>query len=229
MTDPGVTQPAAETGSDRWALLRNIGVNAVLPYVTYLLLTHYGIATVPALVTGAVFPATDVLLGIVRSGRVEALGIIVLTATGASVLGALWFVSPFLILAKGSLVTGTIGSMFLVSLACRRPLVFHIALTGKDAAARDRFEALWQSRPGFRHVMRKLTWIWAVALVAEAVLRLMLIPLVPIAIFLPISEVMWITFFAAMTAWSWRYGTRMRARMASPPRPVPPACIPEAS
>jgi hypothetical protein len=218
-----MTPPEIGAGSDRRGLLRNIGINAVLPYATYLLLTHYGVATVPALVMGAVFPAADTLLGAVRSRRVEALGIIVLTATSASVLGALWFVSPFLILAKGSLVTGAIGSMFLVSLAFRRPLVFHIVLTGKDAVARDRAEALWQSKPALRHIMRKLTWIWAGALIAEATLRLMLIPLVPIAIFLPVSEVMWITFFAAMTAWSWRYGVRMRARMVTETDPIRPA------
>jgi hypothetical protein len=57
--------------------------------------------------------------------------------------------------------------------------------------------------------MRRLTAIWAVGLLLEATVRLMLIPLLPIAVFLPISEAMWIVFFAAMTAWSWRYGTRV--------------------
>jgi hypothetical protein len=61
--------------------------------------------------------------------------------------------------------------------------------------------------------MRRLTAIWAIALLGEATLRLALIPMLPIAIFLPVSEAMWIGFFTLMTAWSWRYGRRVVARL----------------
>ena len=56
--------------------------------------------------------------------------------------------------------------------------------------------------------MRRLTIVWTLALFVEASLRLILIPLLPIEIFLPVSEAMWIGFFALMMAWSWRYGRR---------------------
>ena len=215
------TNQSAAAGPSRRGLLRNIGVNAVLPYVTYILLTKYGVAIVPALLASAVFPAAETVFGIVSARRVEALGIIVLTATAASMVSALWFVSPFLLLAKGSLITGFIGLVFLVSLACRRPLIFYLASTGMDQAARDAAEMSWHTQPGYRMVMRRLTAFWAVAMIAEASLRLVLIPLLPIAIFLPISEAMWIVFFAGMTAWSWRYGARMRARLTPQPISVP--------
>jgi len=198
-------------------------VNALLPYVTYLVLTRYGVTTVPALAAGAVFPAAATLIGMLRSGRVEALGIIVLTATAASIAGALWFTSPYLALAKGSFITGVIGLAFLISLTLRRPLAFHLASAGMNEAAARGADALWNTRPGYRHVMRKLTAIWAIALLSEATLRLLLIPLFPVAVFLPISEIMWIGFFAAMMAWSWRYGMHMRARMISEANRTPPA------
>jgi hypothetical protein len=209
--------PQSKPGLSRNGLLRDVGVNAVLPYVTYLVLTHQGVPTVPALVAGAVFPASAALITMLRDRRVAALGLIVLAATAASVAGALWFTDPFLLLAKGSLVTGVIGLVFLASLAFRRPLVFHLATTGKDASARRQSEALWQTEPRYRSVMRRLTIVWAVALLAEATVRLVMIPLMPIAVFLPISEAMWIIFFAAMTAWSWRYGTRLRSAMRTAP------------
>jgi hypothetical protein len=226
MPTPQSIEPPARSGG----LSRSIGVNAVLPYVTYVLLTRYGVATVPALAAGAVFPATTTLFGMLWAGRIEALGIIVLAATGTSVASALWFTSPYLALAKGSLITGVIGLVFLISLVLKRPLVFYLAAAGMDQAATRRNDALWDARPGYRHLMRKLTAIWAIALLAEATLRLLLIPLFPIAIFLPISEIMWIGFFATMTAWSWRYGKRMRARMmaeaAEPGRPAGgPECL----
>jgi hypothetical protein len=202
------TPPTPEPQARSKGLLRSIGFNAVLPYVTYLLLTRYGIATVPALAAGAVFPAATTLFGILRAGRADAVGIIVLAATGASVASALWLTSPYLALAKGSFITGVIGLVFLISLLLKRPLVFYAASAGMDQAAVHRADALRNSQPAHRHFMRKLTAIWAIAMLAEATLRLILIPLLPIAIFLPISEIMWIGFFAAMTAWSWRYGKR---------------------
>jgi hypothetical protein len=61
--------------------------------------------------------------------------------------------------------------------------------------------------------MRRLTLIWGVALYVEATLRLVLIELLPIAVFLPVSEAMWIIFFAAMNLWSLRYSSRQMARI----------------
>jgi hypothetical protein len=97
----------------RTALLRDIGVNAVAPYATHLILHAYGLATVPALAFGALFPAAATIFDFVRGGRVQALGLIVLVATAAGIIGALLFTSPYLLLAKGSLVTGLVGTLFL--------------------------------------------------------------------------------------------------------------------
>lgn len=206
--------PATDTTkADRRGLVLNIVVNAVLPYATYLLLTWYGVATVPALVSGAIFPLTATVVGMVRSRRVEALGIIVLVATAASVVGALWFTSPYLVLVKGSLISGFIGIIFLGSLAARRPLIYYAALAGQDAETRQEAETSWQSEPKYRRLMRRLTLVWGIGMMCEAGLRVMLIPYVPIAIFLPMSEVMWFSFFGLMMLWSWRYGSRLMEAM----------------
>jgi hypothetical protein len=207
-------QPATDDERpERRGLIWNIGVNAVLPYATYLLLSWYGIATVPALVAGAVFPLTSTVVGMIRSRRVEALGIIVLVATGASVLGALWFTSPYLVLVKGSLMTGLIGLLFLGSLAAHRPLIYYAALAGQDEAARHDADAQWQAEPNYRLLMRRLTLAWGLAMMTDAILRVLLIPYLPIAVFLPVSELMWYALFGVMMAWSWRYGRRMMERM----------------
>jgi hypothetical protein len=200
--------------SNRTNLLRDIAVNAALPYGTYLLLTSRGIPAVPALVAGSVFPIVAGIVGFIRERRVQVLGVIVIVAAAASAIGALYFTSPLPTLAKGSLITGTVGLLFLASLLRPRPLVFHLASTGQDAGGRQRANEQWDTTPGYRSVMRRLTAIWAIALLVEATLRLVLIPLLPIAIFLPVSEAMWIGFFTLMTAWSWRYGRRAVARLA---------------
>ncbi|SJZ71801.1 VC0807 family protein [Consotaella salsifontis] len=191
-------------------MLKDIIVSVLLPYGTYLLLTRFGLSSVAALSAGALFPAASVLLDFVRSRRVQALGLIVLSATIASVLGALMFDEEILMLAKGSMITAVVGMVFAASLMAERPLVFHF-VAGSDSEARQEAEHLWQTAPRYRQVLRTITLAWAVALFVEAGVRLVLIPLLPIAVFLPISESMWIIFFAVMTAWSWRYGRRAMA------------------
>jgi len=193
-------------------MLANIVVNAIMPYATYLLLRHFGVETVHALAAGAVFPVAGIILGFVRERRVQALGVIVLTATVASIAAALFFTSPFLVLAKGSLITGALGIAFAVSLFARRPLVFYLAAMSADADLRQEAETRWQTEPVYRRLMRHITVVWAAALFVEATLRVMLIPLLPIAVFLPVSEAMWICCFLLMIGWSWRYAGRVMQR-----------------
>jgi hypothetical protein len=199
--------------SDRMTLVRDIGVNAGLPYATYLVLSYQGVPTVQALAAGAVFPVGAIIWGFVRQRRVQALGVIVLVATVASILAALYFTSPFLALAKGSLFTGSLALLMLASLFARRPLVFHLASLGGDAEDRVHAEALWEKQPRYRGLMRRITWVWAIALLCEASLRLILIPLLPVALFLPVSEAMWIGCCLLMIGWSWRYGAREMERI----------------
>jgi hypothetical protein len=199
-------EPHEQPPPSRAALIRDIGINAGAPYATYLALRWYDVDVVLALAAGAIFPVSAIVVGFARNRRVDALGIIIQVATAASILGSLLFTSPYLLLAKGSLLTGGVGTMFLVSLAARRPLIFHLAsTTGQDEAGRAEYEQMWQEDARYRSLMRRLTLVWGLGLYCEASLRLVLIPLLPIALFLPASEAMWIVFFMALTAWSWRY------------------------
>ena len=133
--------------SDRAVLLRDIGVNAGLPYATYLLLSYEGVPTVQALAAGAVFPVASIIYGFVRERRVQALGMIVLVATVASILATLYFTSPYFVLAKGSLFTGSLGLLMLGSLFARRPLVFHLAIISADTEDRAEAERMWETEP----------------------------------------------------------------------------------
>lgn len=199
--------------SDRAVLLRDIGVNAGLPYATYLLLTSQGVPTVQALAAGAVFPVGAIILGFIRERRIQTLGVIVLVATIASMLAALYFTSPFLALAKGSLFSALFSALLLVSLLARRPLVFHLATMAQEPADRQHSETLWTTQPRYRGMMRRITLVWAIAFIVEGSLRLALIPLLPIALFLPVSEAMSLGCIGLMLAWSWRYGSRQMARI----------------
>jgi hypothetical protein len=216
-------EPHEQPPPSRLALIRDIGINAGAPYATYLTLRAYDVAVVPALAAGAIFPVTAIIVGFVRKRRVDALGMIILVATAASILGSMLLTSPYLLLAKGSLLTSGVGTLFLLSLMARRPLIFYLAsTTGQDAAGRAEYEQMWQDEPRYRWVMRRLTLVWGLGLYCEAALRLVLIPLLPIAVFLPISEALWIAFFLALGAWSWRFGARHVAELEETDKPQDP-------
>jgi hypothetical protein len=199
--------------TDRTVLLRDIGINAGLPYATYLILTYQGVPTVQALAAGAVFPIGAIIVGFIRERRVQAIGMIVLVATVASMLAALYFTSPFLALAKGSLFSALFAALLLASLLARRPLVYNLAALAQDPADRQESEQLWASEPRYRALMRRITLVWALAFIVEGSLRLALIPLLPIALFLPVSEAMSLCCIGLMIAWAWRYGGRQMAQI----------------
>jgi hypothetical protein len=200
--------------SERSTILRDVGINAGLPYATYLLLSYEGLPTVQALAAGAVFPVGMILFGFIRERRLQSLGVIVLVATCASILAALYFTSPFLALAKGSLFSALFAGLMLGSLLTRRPLVFYLATTGQPPEVRQEADALWDSEPRYRRMLRTITIVWAIAMICEGSLRLVLIPLLPIALFLPISETMSLGCIGLMIAWSWRYGSQQMARIS---------------
>jgi hypothetical protein len=194
--------------SDHSRLIRDIGINAGLPYATYLLLSWQGVPTVQALAAGAVFPVAAIIMGFIRERRVQAIGMIVLVATLASILAALYFTSPFLALAKGSAFSAAFSLLLLGSLLARRPLVFHLALLSQDADDKQHAETIWDAEPRYRRLMRNITAVWAGAFIVEGSLRLALIPVLPIALFLPLSEAMSLGCIGLMVAWTWRYSTR---------------------
>jgi hypothetical protein len=222
MTVAAAPEPVPPQAVDRRGLIRDIGVNAVLPYATYLALTACGVETVWALVAGAVFPTASILFGAIRQRRVQAIGIIVLVATAASVASALWFTSPFLALARGALMTTLMATVLLGSLLAQRPLLFHLASAGLDAEGRREAAAEWESDASSRRMMRMLTAVWGVALLAEAGLCLVVIASLPTAAVIPVNEVLFWAVFGALAYGSYRYGQRVTAaaNAADPARPA---------
>jgi uncharacterized membrane protein len=202
--------------TERTALVRDIGVNAGLPYATYLLLSYEGVPTVQALAAGAVFPIAAIIVRFIRERRVQALGMIVLVATLASIMAALYFTSPFLALAKGSLFSALFCVLLLGSLLLRRPLVFHLMTVGQEEEDRAHADTLWETQPRYRRLVRRITVVWALAFLVEGSLRLMLIPLLPIALFLPLSETMSLACIGLMMLWAWRYGSREMEQIEGP-------------
>ncbi|GGP25419.1 VC0807 family protein [Silvimonas amylolytica] len=189
-------------------------VNFVLPWLVYRQMQpHWGEHN--ALLASALPPIIWSAVGLVRHRRLDAMSALVvvgiLLSLGAVMLGG----SPALLLMRESLITGAIGMAFLVSALLRRPLTYYLAraaLARESGFSKARFEQLFIDANGrVAGWMTVMTLVWGGGLLAETLLRLWLIKIIPVAQFLLVAP--WISYgiYAALGAWTWWYRNQLRS------------------
>ena len=196
------------------SLLPNLAINGALPIVLYQVLRGRGVATVPALVAGSVFPLGFTLWSWVRTRHLDliagiSLFFIVISAVASLVSGSARFT-----LIKESVFTGVFGLVFFGSLLSARPLMFYMARefsTGGDAERMRAWDDLWQY-PSFRHPMRVMTAMWGTMFVADSLIRVALVFILSTTVFLFASQVLFYAAFALTMFLTIGYGRRSRRR-----------------
>ena len=192
-------------------------LNAVAPAVLYAVLTSRGMPSFNALVLVALFPLLGIGWGFFRTRRLDALGIVTLTFIAIGLATSLISGDERFLLLKSSMLTGLFGLVCLGSLLLPRPIMFYFGRsfsTGGDPAAVQRYDALWQY-PRFRAIQRTLTIVWGCGYIAEALLRALLLQVLPITTFLAISEPMALAVTVLLIVWTVRYARAARARAAA--------------
>ncbi|RKP43391.1 VC0807 family protein [Trinickia fusca] len=148
-------------------------VNLLLPWLVYrLALPHFG--RVGALYASAVPPLAWSVAEFVKSRRLDALSALVLLGIALSIIFMALGGNPRVLLVRESLVSGAIGTAFLLSLLLEQPLAFYLAratIAREQAGGAARFETLWNERPRLRASLRLMTLVWGTALTAETLLR----------------------------------------------------------
>jgi hypothetical protein len=87
------------------------------------------------------------------------------------------------LLAKESVLTALVGCWFLGSLWSARPLTYVLTrplLEGRFQQKRRSWEALWAGEPRFRRIWRVSTVMWSVAMLLDAILRVVLAYTLPV-------------------------------------------------
>lgn len=212
-SNPAVsTQTSA--GTALRALVPSLVITGVLPIVLYQLLTARGVAVVPALVAGSVFPLGYGLWDWARTRRLDIIAAISLTFIMVSVLASLLSGSPRFTLIKESFFTGIFGLIFLGSLLGRRPLMFYVIrpfASGADSARLNHWNGLWQY-PRFRRSMRVITAVWGITFVADALIRAVLVFVLSTSVFLVVSQLLFYGMFALTFSLTFAYGQRVQRR-----------------
>nr|WP_208101747.1 VC0807 family protein [Burkholderia sp. D-99] len=202
------------TVKPRAGLILELFVNLVLPWVAYRAAQPY-FGETGALYASAVPPIIWSIVEFIRSRRVDAVAAIVLLGIALSIIGMALGGSPRTLLMRESLASGTIGIVFLLSLFRERPLIFYLA---RATVAREmdggaaHFEAVWDTQPGLRQMLRRMTFIWGAFMTLEMLLRLWMVVSWPVERVLVVSPIIGYTVFGCLLTWTFWYRRRMRVR-----------------
>ena len=194
--------------------LRGAIIDIVAPITVYCGARGLGASVWAALIAGSVLPAVGVAFGLVTRRRADAMGIIVLAALAASAALSAVSGSPRALLARDGLTTAAWAGYMYLSLLARRPATFVVSrplLEGRrvfDPSSRRwvhppraSWDVIWDSAPAFRRIWRVCTVIWASAILADAVTRVVMAYALPIGFISALGGALWpVTFLALQVA-----------------------------
>ncbi|WP_327262394.1 hypothetical protein OG444_13400 [Streptomyces sp. NBC_01232] len=212
------TQPAPPKRSGGAAALGwilTIGLNVVAPIITYNVLTEdHGWSEFSALLLSSAWPVLDSVISLAWRRKLDEFAVVTLVflviIAVVSLVGAH---SARALLIKDSGVTGLFGLLCLATLLAPRPLMFYFGrkfATDGTPESTAWWNGLWQYE-GFRTSMNRMTLVWGVAYVTEAVVRVVLAFTLSTRTMVVVSPVMIYGVLAALGVWTAMYGKRSRA------------------
>jgi hypothetical protein len=188
--------------------------DAILPVVIFNVLTAYHVPTLYALIGGGASPLFNNLRTLIRSRRLEPIGVMVLFFLIVGAVTSLISGSVFFALIKDSFLTGTAGLVFLATLLAKRPITFYAMrgfVAGDDPERIAWWDGLWVHHE-FRHGMRVVTVVWGGIYLVEAVARVfMALKLTPAQVVMA-SPIMGFGATALLIVFTSRYMGAMRQR-----------------
>jgi hypothetical protein len=161
------------------------------PFLVYQLAHRHGMADATSLALASVVPALWVVGNWAWRRRLEVIPGIALFGLVIGLIAVVALHGSELVLKmRESLISGTLGLVFLISLAVsRRPFIFHLGramASSQGAGAIAHFDTLWGEERA-RRVVRVLTLLWGIGLFGEAALRAVLALTLPTGTFLALT------------------------------------------
>lgn len=196
------------------AMLRGLAWDVGLPVVAFYVLSWLGVSDWAALLTASCLAGLRVIWGIVRERALNPFATVMLIVFGLGL--ALSFVTgdPRFLLVVKSLVTGAIGLVFLVTaLRGRRPLTLAAQQSWSPATADD-LACEYAANPAVRRGHRLSSTVWGLGLLAESLLRVPIVYLLPLDVAVGASSALLVVTLLALLCWNARYVARAQARAA---------------
>ncbi|MFE9633031.1 VC0807 family protein [Streptomyces sp. NPDC006463] len=208
--------PPARSGAATaigWIL--TIGLNVVAPIITYnTLVDDHGWSEFSALLLSSAWPVLDTAISVAWRRKLDEFAIVTLVfiviTAAVSLIGAQ---SARALLIKDSGVTGLFGLLCLATLLAPRPLMFYFGrkfATDGTPESTAWWNGLWQYE-GFRTTMTRMTLVWGIAYVIEAVVRIALAYALSTKTMVTLSPIMIYGVLGALGVWTAMYGKRSQA------------------
>jgi hypothetical protein len=201
-----------EAGISRRTMARGLALDVGLPLVTYYALHAAGVGNWFALLAATLVAGARIVLVAVRQRVLNAFGFIMLVIFGLGLV--LSFVTGdvrFLVL-KDSIGTGVLGLCFLGFALAGHPLTLAATRTWapeRAAAMAERYRTV----PAVRHGHFVASMVWGLGLLAEALLRVLLVFLLPISVVVGLSTALAVLVIGGLVMWTSWYLRRARAAL----------------
>lgn len=188
-------------------------VNVILPLLIY---NHAEkpLGEVGALLASSAPPILWSLVEFARHRRFDALSLLVVGGIALSLLAMLGGGGIRFLQLREKLVTGVIGLLFLGSALIGKPLIYELArasMRRKSVEEAEQFEAL-QVHSGFRRTMSVMTVVWALGLLADVAVSVVLVFVLTIREYLVVNPILGYATLGALSLWSFLYGRRAKRR-----------------
>jgi hypothetical protein len=187
-------------------LLLDIG----LPLAVFYGLRQTGLNLPWCYAAGTAAGAAIVGFTAIRRRKLDGIAVVVLAGFAIQLLVSLLTGDVKLAALTDSVTTGVIGAAMLLSLFGQQPGFYAIVLRvrGATAAGRESIETLWQTKPAYRQLMRTLTVVFGVTLIAEALVRVVLVATLGPDQVVGLSRVLQVVTIGGLMGWTLWYGKR---------------------
>lgn len=192
-------------------MLRGLGLDIALPVVAYYVLHLLGVNDFLALVVAAAVAALRVIVSAIRHRSLNLFAAVMLVVFGLGLVLALVSGDEHFLLLKSSIVTGAVGITFLATAFGSRPLTL-AAAESFQPRKRAQIAEEFRTDPDVRRGFRVCSIVWGAGLIAEALIRIPLVYLLPVSVMVGLGEVMLFVSIGLLMAWNVWYVRRAEAR-----------------
>ncbi|MBK1783545.1 VC0807 family protein [Prauserella cavernicola] len=188
--------------------------DAGLPLAAYYGLRLAGQSEQVSLLAGAVFAAARLAWVGVRQRSFDGFAAMLAAVLAVGLVLSVVSGDARFVLVKESFGTGVAALVLLASCAGRNPLVLVAVRAGSNEAKRAEIDRLCAEVPQFRRAFVRMSAVWGVALLLEAIVRVPLVYVLSPDLMAGLSLVLLLAVIAALSAWTMWCAGRVEARYA---------------